>query len=136
MLAEVLTKTEATKDGSMWWWILPLAPDVPERLAACASVTFSGITAIEFNGVCTRLAHAPMGSIPAMVPALADGESALGLAAVERDRGDTGGNFAGHGRREVHSSNRKPTGIKLIDRDRGTHQAASAKWRPTATTAF
>jgi pimeloyl-ACP methyl ester carboxylesterase len=37
MLAEVLTKIitytpEAMKEGSMWWWILPLAPDVPERL--------------------------------------------------------------------------------------------------------
>jgi pimeloyl-ACP methyl ester carboxylesterase len=37
MLSEVLTKIiaytpEAMKDGSMWWWILPLAPDVPERL--------------------------------------------------------------------------------------------------------
>jgi pimeloyl-ACP methyl ester carboxylesterase len=37
MLSEVLTKIiaytpEAMKKGSMWWWILPLAPDVPERL--------------------------------------------------------------------------------------------------------
>lgn len=37
MLSDVLTKIiaytpEAMKDGSMWWWILPLAPDVPERL--------------------------------------------------------------------------------------------------------
>jgi pimeloyl-ACP methyl ester carboxylesterase len=37
MLAEVLTKIiaytpEAMKNGSMWRWILPLAPDVPERL--------------------------------------------------------------------------------------------------------
>jgi pimeloyl-ACP methyl ester carboxylesterase len=37
MLSEVLTKIiaytpEAMKEGSMWWWILPLAPDVPERL--------------------------------------------------------------------------------------------------------
>jgi len=37
MLSEVLTKIiaytpEAMKRGSMWWWILPLAPDVPERL--------------------------------------------------------------------------------------------------------
>jgi pimeloyl-ACP methyl ester carboxylesterase len=37
MLSEVLTKIiaytpEAMKNGSMWWWILPLAPDVPERL--------------------------------------------------------------------------------------------------------
>jgi pimeloyl-ACP methyl ester carboxylesterase len=37
MLSEVLTKViaytpEAMKEGSMWWWILPLAPDVPERL--------------------------------------------------------------------------------------------------------
>lgn len=37
MLSEVLTKViaytpEAMKKGSMWWWILPLAPDVPERL--------------------------------------------------------------------------------------------------------
>jgi pimeloyl-ACP methyl ester carboxylesterase len=37
MLSEVLTKIiaytpEAMKMGSMWWWILPLAPDVPERL--------------------------------------------------------------------------------------------------------
>ena len=37
MLSAVLTKiiaynAEAMKAGSMWWWILPLAPDVPERL--------------------------------------------------------------------------------------------------------
>lgn len=37
MLSEILTKIiaytpEAMKQGSMWWWILPLAPDVPERL--------------------------------------------------------------------------------------------------------
>jgi pimeloyl-ACP methyl ester carboxylesterase len=37
MLSAVLTKViaytpEAMKEGSMWWWILPLAPDVPERL--------------------------------------------------------------------------------------------------------
>ncbi|MGD0362579.1 MAG: alpha/beta hydrolase [Bryobacteraceae bacterium] len=37
MLSEVLTKIiaytpEAMKEGSMWWWILPLAPDIPERL--------------------------------------------------------------------------------------------------------
>lgn len=37
MLSGVLTKIivytpEAMKDGSMWWWILPLAPGVPERL--------------------------------------------------------------------------------------------------------
>jgi len=37
MLSEILTKViaytpEAMKQGSMWWWILPLAPDVPERL--------------------------------------------------------------------------------------------------------
>lgn len=37
MLSEVLTKIiaytpEAMKEGSMWWWILPFAPDVPERL--------------------------------------------------------------------------------------------------------
>ena len=37
MLSDVLTKIiaytpEAMKEGSMWWWILPLAPDVPERL--------------------------------------------------------------------------------------------------------
>jgi pimeloyl-ACP methyl ester carboxylesterase len=37
MLAEVLTKIisytpEAMKKGSMWWWILPLAPDVLKRL--------------------------------------------------------------------------------------------------------
>ena len=37
MLAEVLTKIftytpEAMKKGSFWWWILPLAPDVIERL--------------------------------------------------------------------------------------------------------
>jgi pimeloyl-ACP methyl ester carboxylesterase len=37
MLSEVLTKIiaytpEAMTKGSMWWWILPLAPDVPERL--------------------------------------------------------------------------------------------------------
>ncbi len=37
MLSEVLTKIiaytpEAMKEGSMWWWILPLAPGIPERL--------------------------------------------------------------------------------------------------------
>jgi len=37
MLPQFLTKIiaytpEAMKMGSMWWWILPLAPDVPERL--------------------------------------------------------------------------------------------------------
>lgn len=37
MLSEILTKIiaytpEAMKGGSMWWWILPLAPDVPDRL--------------------------------------------------------------------------------------------------------
>jgi pimeloyl-ACP methyl ester carboxylesterase len=37
MLSAVLTKViaytpEAMREGSMWWWILPLAPDVPERL--------------------------------------------------------------------------------------------------------
>ncbi len=37
MLSEILTKIitytpEAMKQGSMWWWILPLAPGVPERL--------------------------------------------------------------------------------------------------------
>lgn len=37
MLSEVLMKIisytpEAMKQGSMWWWILPLAPGVPERL--------------------------------------------------------------------------------------------------------
>jgi pimeloyl-ACP methyl ester carboxylesterase len=37
MLEEILSRTivytpEAMKNGSMWWWILPLAPGVPERL--------------------------------------------------------------------------------------------------------
>lgn len=37
MLSELLTKIiaytpQAMKEGSMWWWILPLAPGVPERL--------------------------------------------------------------------------------------------------------
>ena len=37
MLSAVLQKIiaytpEAMKEGSMWWWILPLAPEVPERL--------------------------------------------------------------------------------------------------------
>jgi pimeloyl-ACP methyl ester carboxylesterase len=37
MLSDILTKVftyspEAMRQGSMWWWILPLAPDVPERL--------------------------------------------------------------------------------------------------------
>jgi len=37
MLEEILTKVivytpEAMAKGSMWWWILPLAPGVPERL--------------------------------------------------------------------------------------------------------
>ncbi len=28
----IVYKREAMKNGSMWWWILPLAPGVPERL--------------------------------------------------------------------------------------------------------
>jgi pimeloyl-ACP methyl ester carboxylesterase len=37
MVAEILTRViaytpEAMRNGSMWWWILPLAPGVPERL--------------------------------------------------------------------------------------------------------
>jgi pimeloyl-ACP methyl ester carboxylesterase len=37
MLSAVLTKIiaytpEAMKEGSMWWWMIPLAPGVPERL--------------------------------------------------------------------------------------------------------
>jgi pimeloyl-ACP methyl ester carboxylesterase len=37
MLSAVLQKSiaytpEAMKEGSMWWWLLPLAPEVPERL--------------------------------------------------------------------------------------------------------
>jgi pimeloyl-ACP methyl ester carboxylesterase len=37
MLGDVLRKIivyspEAMKEGSMWWWILPFAPEVPERL--------------------------------------------------------------------------------------------------------
>ena len=37
LLSEVLQKIiaytpEAMKDGSMWWWVLPLAPGVPDRL--------------------------------------------------------------------------------------------------------
>lgn len=37
MLEEILSRTivytrEAMKSGSMWWWVLPLAPGVPERL--------------------------------------------------------------------------------------------------------
>ncbi len=37
MLEEILSRTivytaEAMKNGSMWWWVLPLAPGVPERL--------------------------------------------------------------------------------------------------------
>ena len=37
MLSDVLSKIivytpEAMKNGSMWWWVLPLAKDVPERL--------------------------------------------------------------------------------------------------------
>ncbi len=37
MLLEALAKIiaynpTAMKDGSLWWWLLPLAPDVPERL--------------------------------------------------------------------------------------------------------
>jgi pimeloyl-ACP methyl ester carboxylesterase len=37
MLSGVLSKIiaytpEAMKEGSMWWWILPLAPELPERL--------------------------------------------------------------------------------------------------------
>ncbi len=48
MLSEVLTKIisytpEAMEQGSMWWWILPLAPGVPERLVVgneCAFLTW------------------------------------------------------------------------------------------------
>ena len=37
MLSTLLQRTiaytpEAMREGSMWWWVLPLAPDVPERL--------------------------------------------------------------------------------------------------------
>jgi pimeloyl-ACP methyl ester carboxylesterase len=33
VLRKIITYTpEAMKEGSMWWWILPFAPDVPERL--------------------------------------------------------------------------------------------------------
>jgi pimeloyl-ACP methyl ester carboxylesterase len=33
LLREIISYTpEAMREGSMWWWILPLAPDVPERL--------------------------------------------------------------------------------------------------------
>lgn len=37
MLSEILSEIicytlTAMGKGSMWWWILPLAPDVPERL--------------------------------------------------------------------------------------------------------
>ncbi len=33
LLQKIIAYTpEAMKEGSMWWWILPLAPDVPERL--------------------------------------------------------------------------------------------------------
>jgi pimeloyl-ACP methyl ester carboxylesterase len=33
LLSKIIAYTpEAMKEGSMWWWILPLAPDVPERL--------------------------------------------------------------------------------------------------------
>lgn len=37
LLQEVISKIisytpEAMAEGSMWWWVLPLAPDVPERL--------------------------------------------------------------------------------------------------------
>ncbi len=33
ILSKILTYTpEAMKNGSMWWWILPLANDVPQRL--------------------------------------------------------------------------------------------------------
>jgi len=32
-LAKIIVYTqEAMQKGSMWWWVLPLAPDVPERL--------------------------------------------------------------------------------------------------------
>ncbi len=39
MLSEIFTKViayiqEAMTKGSLWWWILPLAPDVPEPLIA------------------------------------------------------------------------------------------------------
>ncbi len=33
LLQKIIAYTpEAMREGSMWWWILPLAPDVPERL--------------------------------------------------------------------------------------------------------
>jgi len=45
MLSEVLTKIiaytpEAMKEGSMWWWIIPLAPGVPERLVVGSERAF------------------------------------------------------------------------------------------------
>ena len=45
MLSELLTQIisytpEAMKEGSMWWWILPLAPGVPERLVVGSERAF------------------------------------------------------------------------------------------------
>ena len=47
MLGEVLRAVfaytpEAMAQGSMWWWILPLAPDVPERLIVGNERAFLG----------------------------------------------------------------------------------------------
>jgi len=45
MLGDVLRRViaytpEAMKEGSMWWWILPFAPEIPERLIVGNERTF------------------------------------------------------------------------------------------------
>ena len=41
LLQKIIAYTpEAMREGSMWWWILPLAPDVPERLVVGHERTF------------------------------------------------------------------------------------------------
>jgi pimeloyl-ACP methyl ester carboxylesterase len=51
MLRRIIAYTpEAMAKGSMWWWVLPLAPGVPERLVVCNERAFltwfyEGVTA-------------------------------------------------------------------------------------------
>ncbi|MEA2261992.1 MAG: hypothetical protein QOJ51_4817 [Acidobacteriaceae bacterium] len=41
LLQKIIAYTpEAMREGSMWWWILPLAPDVPDRLVVGHERTF------------------------------------------------------------------------------------------------
>ena len=48
VLRKIITYTpEAMEHGSMWWWLLPLAPGVPQRLVAEALLQL--LTAAHFE---------------------------------------------------------------------------------------